>query len=51
MANTVNLGELPAGLCRDGVRKEKTHIDLNTSRGAKENKKCSYRYINQKSKV
>lgn len=51
MDNTVNLGELPAGLWRDGVRKEKAHFDLNIARGAKENKKRFYRHLNQKRKV
>lgn len=51
MANTVNLGELPAGLCRDGITKEKARFDLRIARGAKENKKRFYRHLNQKRKV
>ncbi|KAK4819764.1 hypothetical protein QYF61_011364 [Mycteria americana] len=40
-----------ARLCSDGVRKAKAQLELNLTRGAKNNKKGFYRYINPKRKV
>ena len=40
-----------ARLCRDGVRKAEAQFELNLERNAKKNKKCFYRYLNQKRKV
>ncbi|KFQ21233.1 hypothetical protein N331_04258, partial [Merops nubicus] len=40
-----------AQLCRDEVRKAKAQLGLNLVRDAKKNKKCFYRYINQKREV
>ncbi|KFZ53140.1 hypothetical protein N338_13083, partial [Podiceps cristatus] len=38
-------------LCRDGVRKAKARLELNLARDAKNNRKGSYRYLNQRRKV
>jgi len=40
-----------AWLCRDGVRRAKGRLELNLASDAKNNKKDSYRYVNQKRKV
>ncbi|KFV07293.1 hypothetical protein N339_07034, partial [Pterocles gutturalis] len=40
-----------AQLCRDGVRKTMTQLDLNLMRDAKNNKKGFCSYVNQKRKV
>ena len=38
-------------MCWDGVKKTKTHLEINLTRVAKKNKKEFYRYLNQKRKV
>jgi len=38
-------------LCKDGVRKTKTQLELNLARAAKNNKQDFYRYVSQKKKV
>jgi len=52
-AGTGNLGAIrdAARLCRDGVRKAKDQLEMDLARGAKNNKKGFYRYINQKNKI
>ena len=40
-----------ARLCRDGVRKAKTSLDLDFAKGGKKIKKGFHRYINRKRKV
>ena len=40
-----------ARLCRDGIRKAKDQLEMDLARGAKNNKKGFYRYINQKNKI
>ena len=40
-----------ARLCRDGIRKAKDQLEMDLARGAKNNKKGFYRYINQKNKM
>ena len=37
-----------ARLCRDKIRKAKTHLELNLATAVKDNKKCFYKYINTK---
>lgn len=37
-----------AQVCRDEVRKAKTHLELNHARTVKSIKQCSYRYISSK---
>ena len=38
-------------MCRDGVRKVKTQLELNLSKHAKNKKKGFYRYISLKRKI
>ena len=38
-------------MCRDGIRKAKTQMELNLARDAKNNKKEFYRYIGQRRKA
>jgi len=40
-----------ARVCRDGVRKAKTSLDLDLAKGGKKIKKGFHRYINRKRKV
>jgi len=40
-----------AWLCRDGVRRAKAQLELNSARNAKNNKKGFYSYVSQKRKL
>lgn len=38
-------------LCRDGIKKAKAQLEINSARGSKKDKKGFYKYINCKRKV